>query len=72
MAIKGKINWEIGVPTIIAALICYYIVGSIGFMVAMAAGIIWHAIAEEGAKTSAQLDALRDQIEAIERKIDRV
>jgi glutathione S-transferase len=65
MTIKGKINWEIAVPTIMAALLCYYIAGPIGFMVAMAAGIVWHAIAEENAKTSAQLDALRDQLEAI-------
>ena len=52
-----------------AALICAYIAGPIGFMVAMTGGTVWHAIAEESAKTSAQLDALRDQLEAIERKI---
>ena len=69
---KGKINWEIAVPTIMAALLCYYFAGPIGFIVAMAAGAVWHAVAEESAKTSAQLDALRDQLEAIERKIDRL
>ena len=66
---KGKINWEIAVPTIMAALLCYYFAGPIGFIVALAAGTVWHAVAEESAKTSAQLDALRDQLEAIERKI---
>ena len=62
---KGKINWEIAVPTIMAALLCYYFVGPIGFIVVMAAGTVWHAVAEESDKTSAQLDALRDQLEAI-------
>jgi hypothetical protein len=62
---KGQIKWEIAVPTIMAALPCYYFAGPIGFIVAMAAGTVWHAVAEESAKTSAQLDALRDQLEAI-------
>ena len=52
---KGKINWEIAVPTIMAALLCYYFVGPIGFIVVMAAGTVWHAVAEESDKTSAQL-----------------
>ena len=63
--IKSKINREIAVPTIIAALICGYFEGSIGSMIALAAGTVWHAVAEESAKTSTQLDDLVTKVMAL-------